>query len=100
MRSRRPLTTKDQGVISLKQLEALHCIVQLGTFERAAMKLNTTQSAISKRVQQLETTLGLRIFDRSERGAHLTEQGENLLVLAKEMLALQDRMLDLRSTKK
>lgn len=84
-------------MITLKQLEALHWIVQLGTFERAAAKLNTTQSAISKRVQELEASSGLPIFDRSQRGARLTERGEELLAIGREMLALQERMLSLKN---
>ena len=39
-------------MITLRQLEALYWIVQLGTFKRAAARLNTTQSAISKRIKE------------------------------------------------
>ncbi|PZQ45608.1 MAG: LysR family transcriptional regulator [Rhodovulum sulfidophilum] len=84
-------------MITLRQLEALLWVVQLGTFERAATRLNTTQSAISKRIQELETSTGLALFDRSQRGARLTEQGERLLDLAREMLALQDGIMALKS---
>lgn len=83
-------------MITLRQLEALHWIAQMGTFDRAAARLSTTQSAISKRIQELEAATGLRIFDRAQRNARLTEQGENLLALSREMLDLQDRMLSLR----
>jgi len=40
-------------MITLKQIEALHWIAELGSFERAAAQLNTTQSTVSKRIQQL-----------------------------------------------
>jgi DNA-binding transcriptional LysR family regulator len=83
-------------MVTLRQLEALHWIAELGTFERAAAKLNTTQSAISKRIQELEAASGLPVFDRNKRGAKLTEKGEHLLTLGQEMLALHDRILDLR----
>lgn len=83
-------------VITLKQIEALQWVVQLGTFERAATKLNTTQSAISKRIKEFEAATGISVFDRSQRGARLTEKGEHLLALAREMLAVQERMLDLK----
>lgn len=86
-------------MITLKQLEALNWIAQLGTFERAAAKLNTSQSAISKRIQELETMSGLTVFDRNQRGARLTEQGEQLLALGRNMLAIQDQILDLRAGK-
>lgn len=84
-------------MITLKQIEALHWIVELGTFERAAARLNTTQSAISKRIQELELSCGLDVFDRNQRGARLTDAGEQVLVLGQQMLALQERMLAVKS---
>jgi DNA-binding transcriptional LysR family regulator len=83
-------------MFSLKQVEALYWIARLGTFERAAAKLNTTQSTISKRIHELELVAGLPLFDRSQRSARLTEKGEQLLALAQEMLALQQRVLHLK----
>ncbi|QEL27320.1 LysR family transcriptional regulator (plasmid) [Bosea sp. F3-2] len=83
-------------MITLRQLEALYWIVELGTFERAADKLNTTQSAISKRIHELEASTGLAVFDRSQRGARLTEQGEQILTLGQSMLDLQEKILMLR----
>ena len=83
-------------MITLKQLEAFNWIAKLGTFERAAAKLNTTQSAISKRIQELEASIGLPLLDRSHRGARLTRHGEQLLSLGGEMLDLRQRILGLR----
>ncbi|MGJ5207880.1 LysR family transcriptional regulator [Bradyrhizobium sp. HKCCYLR20261] len=83
-------------MITLKQLEALHWIAELGTFERAAAKLNTTQSAISKRVQELEASARVPLFDRRQRGARLTERGEEILALGRQMLTLQEQILALR----
>ncbi|EFH10635.1 LysR family transcriptional regulator [Teichococcus cervicalis] len=83
-------------MITLKQIEALHWIAELGSFERAAARLGTTQSTISKRIQQLEAAFGRPLFDRSQRGARLTEWSEQLLALGREMLALQERMVALQ----
>ncbi|MED7666657.1 LysR family transcriptional regulator [Pseudomonas moraviensis subsp. stanleyae] len=83
-------------MVTLQQLIALHWIERLGTFVRAAEQLNTTQSAISKRIQELEQSTGLRIFDRSQRGARLTASGEELLVIAREMLGLADKIASLK----
>src|SRR4051794_34382146 len=85
-------------MITFKQIEALHWIVKLGSFERAAAKLNTTQSAISKRVLELEASTGEVLFDRSQRSARLTEKGEHLLMLSRDILALYERMLDLKNS--
>jgi DNA-binding transcriptional LysR family regulator len=86
-------------MITLKQIEALNSIAELGTFERAAAKLNTTQSAISKRIQELETSAGIPLFDRNQRGARLTEKGEQLLAIGRHMLLLQDQILQLKGGK-
>lgn len=83
-------------MVTLKQLDALHWIAELGSFERAAAQLGTTQSTISKRIQQLEAAFGRPLFDRAQRGARLTEWGEQLLAVGREMLALQDRMAGLK----
>ena len=83
-------------MFSLKQVEALYWISRLGTFERAAAKLNTTQSTISKRIHELERVAGLPLFDRSQRRASLTDKGEQLLAIAQDMLALQQRVVHLK----
>ncbi|QEE42387.1 MULTISPECIES: LysR family transcriptional regulator [unclassified Methylobacterium] len=76
---------------TLKQFEALRWIALLGSFERAADRLNTTQSSVSKRIHELEASLGTPLFDRSQRGARLTEKGKSILAIGEEMLALRDR---------
>jgi DNA-binding transcriptional LysR family regulator len=72
--------------MTFKQLEAVYWIAQLGGFAAAARKLSTTQSAISKRVQELETEFDTPLFDRSQRQARLTDKGEQMFALAKSLL--------------
>lgn len=81
-------------MITLKQLEAFYWTAELASVEQASLRLNTTQSAISKRLQELEADLGTLLFDRSRRPVKLTTRGEDLLVTAKEMLDLRNRILD------
>ncbi|MCV6606424.1 MAG: LysR family transcriptional regulator [Porticoccaceae bacterium] len=69
-------------MITLKQLETFVQIVELGTYERAARRLNATQSTISKRISELEASCGLQVFDRSKRHNSLTVEGEKLLDIA------------------
>lgn len=84
-------------MLTLRQMETLVWIVQLGTFERAAIRLNTTQSAISKRVHELEETVGFPIFDRLQRGSKLTPRGEAVLDIARKMVLLQDDLATIRT---
>ncbi|TCK05769.1 LysR family transcriptional regulator [Marinobacterium mangrovicola] len=83
-------------MLTLKQLEAFVQIVELGTFELAAKRLNATQSTISKRITELEEASGLRLFDRSKRTARLTADGERLLQLARDTLSSANRILQMK----
>jgi len=82
-------------MVTLKQLEGFYWAVELGGLEQAADRLNTTQSAISKRLQELEGLLGLTLFDRSRRRAMITPQGERLLIMTREILETRDRIMGL-----
>jgi DNA-binding transcriptional LysR family regulator len=86
-------------MLTFKQMEALYWIVQLGSFEAAASKLNASQSAISKRVQELESTFDLAVFDRTHRSARLTDKGEELFTYAKELLERRDQIVERVSAK-
>jgi DNA-binding transcriptional LysR family regulator len=81
-------------MITIKQLEAFLWCAELGGMEEASVRLNTSQSAVSKRVQELEATLNVQLFDRTRRRARLTLQGQEVLPLAREMLHLQSRIMD------
>ena len=80
--------------MTFKQLEALFWIAQLGGFGPAAHKLNTSQSAVSKRVHELERLFDTELFDRRLRTARLTEKGEEMFVLAKKLLQQRDAAVE------
>ncbi|MDZ5111398.1 LysR family transcriptional regulator [Pseudomonas putida] len=81
-------------MITFKQMEALYWITRCGSFEAAALRLNMSQSAISKRIQELEDIFETPLFDRSRRTAKLTEKGVELLEHVREMLARRDELLE------
>ncbi len=81
-------------MFSFKQLEALYWIATLGGFAAAARKLNTTQSAVSKRIKELESSFDTALFDRDLRQARLTEKGEELLMVAKRLLEQRDAAVE------
>ncbi|MDM0004401.1 LysR family transcriptional regulator [Variovorax sp. J22G73] len=80
--------------MTFKQLEALYWIGRLGGFAQAASQLNASQSAISKRVHELELLFDTELFDRSQRTARLTEKGEEMFVLAQKLLAQRDAAVE------
>lgn len=62
-------------------------IVEAGSLSAAAAQMSTTQPTISRRLQALERSLGLRLLQRSTHGMRLTEDGERCFARAKELLA-------------
>ncbi len=80
-------------MLTFKQIEALYWVVQLGGFSKAALKLNTTQSAITKRIQELESDFDVKIFDRAGQKALLTRKGQEIVDLAAQLLSQRDLML-------
>lgn len=81
-------------MITFKQMEALYWIAECGSFEAAALRLNMSQSAISKRIQELEDTFETAVFDRSRRSARLTEKGVELLEHVRDLLERRDVLLE------
>lgn len=81
-------------MMTFKQLEALYWIAQLGGFAPAAHKLHTSQSAVSKRVHELEQLFDTPLFDRSQRSARLTEKGEEMFMLARKLLRERDAAVE------
>jgi DNA-binding transcriptional LysR family regulator len=79
-------------MLSLRQISAFRAIVETGNFSTAADRLGTTQPAISKRIAEMEATLGVSLFDRDNKRPQLTQQGHGALPLCIEILELCDRL--------
>jgi DNA-binding transcriptional LysR family regulator len=77
--------------MSLDQLKLFLAVANTGSFSRAAQVSAVTQSAISKRIFQLELQLGHRLFDRHGRGATLTDAGRVLVRHAESLLRLNPK---------
>lgn len=56
-------------------------------FGRAAVRLNMTQPPLTQAIAQLESTLGLRLFDRTKRSVQLSAAGVALLPEVRDLLA-------------
>lgn len=67
-------------------LQAFVEVARSGSFSIAAQNLFITQSAVSKRIAQLESQLDTRLFDRIGRGINLTEAGSTLFPQAEQIL--------------
>ncbi|MEE9906238.1 LysR family transcriptional regulator [Brucella intermedia] len=61
--------------MELKWLEDFVSLAEHRSYSRAAGDRNITQSALSKRIKQLEDWIGLPLIDRSSRSYWLDEGG-------------------------
>jgi DNA-binding transcriptional LysR family regulator len=73
--------------VTVEELEAFVYIAQLGGFTEASRRLNRSQPAISRRIRELERSLGATLFERAGRGVSLTEAGKALRPYAEAALA-------------
>src|SRR5262249_56479294 len=58
--------------IALRQIRAIIAVCEEGSFTRAALRENSTQSGISQHVAAAERTLGVKLFERSAAGVKST----------------------------
>ncbi len=68
------------------KLRIFYKVAQLKSLTRAGEALNSSQSAVSRQISQLEERLGISLFHRHARGLILTEQGEILFRTVSEMV--------------
>lgn len=67
-------------------------IVDTGSFVNAANKLGYTQSSVTSHVQQLESSLNVKLFEKLGRKMVLTNAGKELLPLSTELLNVMDKI--------
>ncbi|MBL8160342.1 MAG: LysR family transcriptional regulator [Anaerolineae bacterium] len=75
-------------MLSLHKLEVFITVVEAGSFSAAAERLYLTQSAVSQHMHDLESSLGVRLFERGPRGVRLTPAGETLRDYTRSILGL------------
>lgn len=78
--------------MQLKQLEKILMVEQYGSISKAAEQMGTTQSALSKTINDIENELGVVVFMRSANGVLLTEAGREVIRLAKSISAQVDNI--------
>ena len=65
-------------MLDLHKLTIFAAVVRAGSFSGAAEELLMTQPAVSQHMQELEASLGARLFQRGRRGVSLTPAGQKL----------------------
>ncbi len=98
MNARTPKYSASQ-VPSVPELIAFEAIARYGNFSKAADELSVTQSAISHRIQQLESRLGTTLFHRQTSQTELTEAGEVFLPKVQEILSALENAISVLQAK-
>lgn len=74
------------NAVDARKLRYFVTVAQLGSFSEAARRLHIAQPALSRHVKDLEESLGVALLVRDARGVRLTNDGEQLLVHALDVL--------------
>lgn len=80
--------------LKLRDLELIVVLDDVRNLNRAARLQHTSQPALSRALAQLESALGLALFERSARGMTPTPYGECLIRYARQCLATLERAAD------
>ena len=87
------------GADRIELMQTFVRIVEAGSLSAAAQQLGTSQPTVSRRLQALERSLGVKLLQRSTHVMKLTEDGDRCFAHAKALLedwrAMED---DLRGT--
>lgn len=80
--------------LGLHHLRYVLAAAEQGGFRRAARHLGVQQSAVSRRIQELENRLGAPIFERGPQGVRLTSAGEDFVRGAQGAVGKLDLAVD------
>jgi DNA-binding transcriptional LysR family regulator len=85
-------------MINLSELRVFITAAEELNFSRAAQRLHLSQSAVSQNIQSIEHAYGIELFVRHGRSVQLSEAGQSILPMAREVLSatrlLEDAMVN------
>lgn len=82
--------------MNIPDIEAFVALAETGSVNRAALRLNLTQPAVTRRIQSFEATMGRAVLlDRRSKPSILTPEGRRVLESCRQVLkALADLKLN------
>lgn len=89
-------------MVNLELYRVFYTVARCGSLTRAAEELYISQPAVSQAVKQLESQLGMPLFDRTHRGVELSEQGGKQIfdIVARALAELgeaEDRLKEIKA---
>ncbi len=79
-------------MLNIHEMNVFLTAAETQNFSEAARQLHMTQPAVSMQIQSLEQRLGVNLFDRSGRRIQLSEAGETLMPMARELVDMSLRI--------
>ena len=76
----------------IQALQTFSRVTETGSFSAVAREKNSSHSAVTRMMGQLETHFGVRLFHRTTRRLSLTEDGQDLLGFARHLLEVVEGM--------
>lgn len=90
--------------MTILQLKYAITIANSGSFREAANRLFVSQPALSTTIRELEEEMGIRLFERTNKGIRVTENGEDFIMYAKKAVSqyklIEDRFIHKDKDKK
>lgn len=80
--------------MTIQQCKYILAIARLGSMNEAAKFLLVSQASLSSAVRELESELGIRIFDRSNKGVRITRDGSEFIRYARQLLSQYEVITD------
>ncbi len=72
---------------TIRQLQYFVAVAEQGSVSGAAQSLSISQSSVTEAIKELESDLGVQLFDRHSRGLNITYKGHKFLRHAKAILS-------------
>jgi DNA-binding transcriptional LysR family regulator len=76
--------------LKFDHIETFMMVVRYGGIRKASERIHLSQPAVTARIQGLEDSLGVSLFDRQSKGMQLTKRGEILLRYAQQHVQLRN----------
>ena len=78
--------------MNTKNLLTFKSILETGSFQKAAEKLNYTQSTVTFQIKQLEEELSIKLFEKIGRKMKLTQAGRDILPFIETILQTEEKI--------
>lgn len=80
--------------MTIQQLNYAIIISEMGSLNKASEVLYISQPSLTSAMQELEKELNITIFNRTARGVTLTNDGEDFIQYARQVVQQYDRLLE------